>query len=514
MHDLPLLPLGQQNFEELRRLGMLYVDKTEYFYNILRTKAPFFFLSRPRRFGKSLLISTFKSIFEGRQDLFEGLYIYDKIAWEAHPIIHLDFSKMGFKDVGLFNAIEERLEEVAKQYQVVLDKKGIGLKLGELMQKLHEATGRQAVILIDEYDKPITDVLEVGENKKAHEHRDTLRQLYSTVKGNSEHIRFFFMTGISRFTKVSIFSDLNNLTDITRHNDLHDMLGYTQEEIERYFVSHLKVISNEQNMSVEDLLLHIKEWYNGYSWNGKDRVYNPYSILRFLDARAFQNFWFDSGTPKFLVQLLKDKMMYKVGKTTASQAETENFNIDNLNVETLLFQTGYLTVKGYDVVRRLILDYPNKEVEESMTEHILQAFAHTPKSSIALDITIAVQNHDIDLLIETVNALYASIPYQIFDQHQEKYFHAILFLSLKLCGFYIESEVSVSTGRLDAVMHYQNRVYVFEFKLNDTAENALKQIHEKQYYKTYQNQAKEIYLLGIGFSGSTKEVSDWKMEHL
>ncbi|WP_027003882.1 ATP-binding protein [Hugenholtzia roseola] len=514
MQNLPLLPLGLQNFEELRRHDMLYVDKTEFLYNILQTKTSFFFLSRPRRFGKSLLISTLKSLFEGRQELFEGLYIHDKIEWQPYPIIHLDFSKMGFKDIGLFASIEKGLLEVAESNGLELKNAGIGLKFSELMEKLHQKTGRQVVILIDEYDKPITDVLEVGKNEKAHEHRETLRQLYSVVKGNSEHIRLFFMTGISRFSRVSIFSDLNNLTDLTLHNDFHNLLGYTQQELETYFASHLQAISDEQGISKEDLLLQVKEWYNGYSWNGRSRVYNPYSILRFLDARVFQNFWFESGTPKFLVKILTERMIYKVGRTTASQSETENFNLDNLNIETLLFQTGYLTIKGYDVVQRLILDYPNKEVEQSMTEHILQGFAHTPKSSIALDITIAILEHNIELLIETVNALYATIPYQLFNQHQEKYFHAVLFLALKLCGFHIESEVSVSTGRLDAVLSHQNRVYIFEFKLNDSAENALKQIHQKGYYKRYQNQDKKIYLLGIGFSAQTKEVSDWKMEEL
>jgi hypothetical protein len=209
---------------------------------------------------------------------------------------------------------------------------------------------------------------------------------------------------------------------------------------------------------------------------------------------------------------MKSKMMYDIPKSTATLSEVENFDMDNLNIETLLFQTGYLSAQGKDSRNRLILDYPNHEVEISMTEHILKAFAYIPKSSIALDLTIAIENHDMELLVDSINILFASIPHQIFDQNQEKYFHAILFLAFKLCGFYIQAEVSAATGRIDAVMHYQSRVYIFEFKLNASADVAIKQIHERGYYRAFQNQGKEIYLLGIGFSGSEKKAESLKIE--
>ncbi len=515
MQYLPVLSTGEQNYEELRNRECIYVDKTPLIYRLIYVqKSKFNFLARPRRFGKSLLISTLKAIFESKQHLFEGLFIEDKIEWEKYPVIHFDFSKMGFRDIGLQKAIEKTLDENAAKYGVALQEFGIGLRFAELMQKLHEKTGKQVVVLIDEYDKPITDVLEVGKNEKAHDHRDILRTFYSVVKGNSEHIRFFFLTGIARFSKVSLFSDLNNLTDLANEKDYHNLLGYTQTELETYFQPHIHFIAEEQKITTEELLQKIKFWYNGFSWNGEDKLYNPYSILRFLSARVFDNFWFDSGTPKFLIVHLKAQMKYKIGKMTLLKTEAENFDIDNLSVETLLFQTGYLAVRGEDRTGRLILDYPNNEVELSMTQHILQSFAHATKSSMALDITIAVQNHDMELLIETINVLFAAIPYQLFDQHKEKYFHAILFLSFKLCGFFIESEVSVSTGRIDAVMKYENRVYIFEFKLNDTAENAIKQIHEKGYYKAYLQESKEIYLVGISFSSKTKEVEGWLLEKM
>jgi hypothetical protein len=515
MKSVPLLPTGQQDFAEIRQKKQVYVDKTAFIYRILSTKQVFFFLSRPRRFGKSLLVNTFKELFLGRKELFEGLYIYDKIAWEAYPVLHFDFSNLGFREIGLRPAIDRRLEELACSYQVNLSSEAIGLKFAELMRKLHEQTGKQVVILIDEYDKPITDVLEVGKNEKSLEHRELLRSFYGVVKGSSAHIHFFFLTGIARFAKVSLFSDLNNLTDLTFYDDFHNFLGYTQEELESYFDAHLEAVCQRQNIAKKDLLAQIRLWYNGYSWNGQARVYNPYSILRFLENKRFMNFWFDSGTPRFLIELLKNEFIYDISNTIAQHADTDNFDIEQLGLVSLLFQTGYLTIKSIDEFGSYVLSYPNKEVEESMLQYIMKGFSEKAESSsIAIGLARAIRDNDFVLLQRTIDSLFASIPYQLFDQHQEKYFHAILFLAFKLCGFHVQAEVSVASGRLDALMIYQNRVYIFEFKLNDSAENALKQIHERRYYASYQGEYAEIYLLGIGFSSQSKAVSDFKMEKL
>jgi hypothetical protein len=303
--------------------------------------------------------------------------------------------------MGLENAISLRLHEIAKQYDVNLEKTGNDNLFQELIQKLYEKTGKQVVILIDEYDKPITDVLEVGENQKTHEHRDILRTFYGTVKGSSPYIRFFFLTGIARFSKVSIFSELNHLTDLTFDDNYHNLLGYTQEELGKYFTPHFEEIAEKFKISMPELMEQVKIWYNGYSWNGIDRVYNPFSILRFLDAKSFRNFWFDSGTPKFLIALMKGKLIYDISGITVSSEETENFDIDNLGLETLLFQTGYLTIKEIDMVGRWLLVYPNKEVEDSMLRYILAAFAGKSNSSaIALDIVIGVQKHNFDMVFK------------------------------------------------------------------------------------------------------------------
>lgn len=510
---LPLLPVGQQDYPTFRERNMVYVDKTDFILDLISQGGQFFYLARPRRFGKSLLVSTLKTIFQGKKELFEGLYIYDKWDFEVFPIIHLDFSKMDFRGKGLLNAISDTLTVISQEHTIELTETSIGSMFAELIQKLHQQKGRKVVILIDEYDKPITDVLEFGKTEKAHEHLGILRTLYSILKGNSEHIRFFFLTGIARFSKVSLFSDLNNLNDLSRDNDYHNLLGYTQEELVHYFEPHLKYIAEEREITVQELLVQIKEWYNGFSWNGKDKLYNPFSILNFLSSRQFNNYWFDSGTPRFLIEKMKETQVYDVSNTAIDTMTAENLNIDQVLLVPLLFQTGYLSVKKKDAIGGFVLDYPNKEVYESMLKLILMGYSYNLMgATYATNIIRAIFNNDLEQLIKEVNLLFASIPYQIFDTYQEKYFHAILFLSLKICGFHIDSEVSVSTGRIDAVLIHENRVYVFEFKLNDSADSAMRQIKEKQYYKKYQNQSKEIYLVGIGFSGKEKEVSDWKVE--
>ncbi|MDW8211791.1 MAG: AAA family ATPase, partial [Cytophagales bacterium] len=439
-----LLSTGEQDFAELRSKKMLYVDKTAFIHKLVFVrKSKFNFIARPRRFGKSLLVSLLKNLFEGRRELFEGLFIYDKIDWQPHPVIHLDFSRIGFKDIGLTPAIDRRLNAIAASYKVELRETGIGLKFAELMERLHRQCGRQVAVLIDEYDKPITEVLEVANNQQAYLHRDILRQLYSVVKGSSEHICFFFMTGVARFAKVSAFSDLNNLTDLTFSDWFHNMLGYTQEEIERYFAVHLEEIAKRQGISREGLLGQVRYWYDGFSWNGVERVYNPYSVLRFLEEGKFMNFWFDTGTPKFLVEMLKRHQVYDLSGKQVSLTMTENLEIERLNLYSLLFQTGYLTLWSYDKESDLYtLDYPNQEVSRTMIEHILVSFSENAEGgSLARQLGLSVRRHDIAGMMETVNGLFSCIPHQLFDSRQERYFHAILFLALKLCGFLIASEV-------------------------------------------------------------------------
>lgn len=513
--NLPLLSTGQQDFENIRRTKRIYVDKTAYILRILQHSNRFFFLSRPRRFGKSLLINTLKEIFLGKRELFEGLYIADKIDWKTHPVLLFDFSKMDFKGKGLEKAIRDRLSEIALFYEINLQETTIWSAFRELIEKLHQKTGEQVVILIDEYDKPITDVLETFDNAKAHQHRDIMRAFYGILKGSSAHIHLLFLTGITRFTKVSIFSELNNLTDLTFSDHFHSICGYTQEELEHYFSIHWNFIAKKQQIPLSELMNQVKTWYNGYSWNGQDRIYNPFSILRFLDEGKFMNYWFDSGTPKFLIRQLKEKMQYDLKNTVANLGTIDNFDIDHLNLETLMFQTGYLTFSERNELGNFILNYPNKEVEQSMQQHLMGYFSENLQNSVVCtNLALAIRKNDLEMFVETLNILFADIPAEIFLRKKEAYYHSIVFLALKLSGYHVGAEVRKATGRLDAVLTYQHRVYIFEFKLDESTEKALQQIHEKAYYRSYQDQGKEIYLVGINFSSQTKEVESWKVEKL
>jgi len=509
---MQVLPTGEQSFLKIRQNNLLYVDKTEYAYHLMASN-PFCFLSRPRRFGKSLFLSMLKEIFLGKKHLFEGLYIYDKIDWQEYAVIFMDFSQIDFKSLGLENAIKRELKKNSDLYAISLVEESLGWQFRELIEKLHEKTGKQVVILIDEYDKPITEYLE--DKQKASAQRDILKTFYSIIKGSSEHIRFFFLTGISRFSKVSIFSDLNNLTDLTFEPIYNNICGYTSEELYTYFDAHLELAAQQNKISMSEMKEKIKKWYNGYSWNGQERVYNPFSILRFFTSNAFRNYWFETGTPTFLIKLLRPDFRFNLENLQVSSAAFDNYNLENLEPITLLFQTGYLTIQNISRTELYTLVYPNQEVENSMLQYLLADYAkNIEKVSLYDAIIQSVEKHKLDLLIQSVNSLFSAIPSQIFIANKEAYYHSILYTCLKLASFYIDAEVNQAAGRLDAVLFYENRVYIFEFKLDESAEKALAQIHEKSYYLPYEHQGKEIYLVGINFSSEAKKVENWLVEKL
>jgi len=501
------LPLGEQNFATIRQKHLLYIDKTASIFELLQ-ESSYNFLSRPRRFGKSLLLSTLKEIFLGKKHLFEGLFIENKIQWIAYPIIHLDFSKINFKEIGLTKAIDKELENISLNYQISLQNEGISAKFKELIEKLAQKTALKVVILIDEYDKPITDYLENGQ--QAIEQRDILKSFYSIIKGSSEFIHFFFLTGISRFTKVSIFSELNHLNDLTFHSRYATICGYTQTELEHYFEDRIQKAAQENQLSPIELKEKIQQWYNGYSWDSKTRLYNPFSVLNFFSSYTFSNYWFESGTPTFLVKLLKKDFQFDLENIEVPPNAFNSYALDDIETTALLFQTGYLTIKQKTPFNNYVLGYPNQEVKDSMMHYLLGAYAQKKTASVLSEkIILAIQNHDFELFIQTINALFAAIPSLIFLPHKEAYYHSILFIALKLAGFYIGAEVNHSTGRLDAVLSYQNRVYILEFKLDQSAQIALDQIQEKNYAAAYKAQNKEIFLVGINFSSQLKKVNDW-----
>ena len=505
------LPIGLQSFGEIRRNNYLYVDKTQDLFRLVES-GKYFFLSRPRRFGKSLTISTIKELFRCKKDLFKGLWVEDQWNWEQeHPVVHIGFSSIGYKTLGLETALEMALDKAASEAGIKLTASQYDQKFKELIQRLSEK--KRVVLLIDEYDKPIIDYLDNIPQAKAHQ--KILKSFYSIIKDSDDYIRFLLITGVSKFSKVSIFSELNNLFDITIDRHFASLTGITQEELQTQFEPHLAETGHFLGMNREELLDKIKEWYNGYSWDGKVFVYNPFSVLSFFQKSDFQNFWFSTGTPTFLIQQLTAKNFYQIGESEVGQVAFESFDIENIDPYSLLFQTGYLTIKSVEPFGLYLLDYPNREVKDSMLQYLVAGFNHgsyTQTTPIVLHLRSAFLKNDLSKVIRIINGLFKSIPSHIFIKEKEAYYHSVVFLVFQYLGQFIDAEVNTSDGRIDAVVQTDTHVYVIEFKLDDSADAALAQIQQKGYAAKYKNADKEVWALGINFSSESKSVDDWKVE--
>lgn len=368
-------PIGLQSFSEVRGGNYLYIDKTEGVYNLVKEKK-YVFLSRPRRFGKSLFLNTLKSFYQGRKELFEGLFIYDKMPFEAHPIIHLSFDKLDYASIDLALLLKKELRHIAIENTLSLLGEGLKELFYELCEKLHAQTGKKVVILIDEYDHPILHFLEKLNYDKAEEMRETIRDFYSVIKSLDDHIQFFFLTGISRFTKVGLFSVLNNIDDISFQRKYATICGYTQTELESYFPEKIAEIGQEQGLSYEACVEKIKVMYNGYSWDGIQRVYAPFSTLKFMSEMEFKNHWFTTGTPHFLLKLLSPKFQYQVEDIWVCESLFDNYDIRNLDPISLMLQTGYLTIKEKKEDNRYLLNFPNQEVREAFLQFLGGEYAY------------------------------------------------------------------------------------------------------------------------------------------
>jgi len=397
-------PIGLQSFREIREGGFVYVDKTEKIHRMVNY-GKYYFLSRPRRFGKSLLLDTISELFSGSEALFKGLWIHDKWNWDnKNPVIRISFSNIGTGTIGLQNAIERTVQENAQRLQIELTAPAYDQLFKELITKA--AQQGKVAILIDEYDKPLIDYLD--NIPKAEENRTILKNFYSILKDADEHIRLLILTGVSRFSKVSIFSDLNNLEDITLSKHFNNLLGITQQELETNFAGELEELPQLLGMDKPQLLENIKDWYNGYSWNGKETLYNPFSLLSFMKEEAFRNFWFATGSPSFLVNILKKRREYNFENIRESDISLGSFQIENPVSAPLLFQTGYLTIKSYDPDSQLYtLDYPNREVKASLLDNLLSAYREVfPGSSISVtaDLRAALEHGEINGIINELNA--------------------------------------------------------------------------------------------------------------
>ncbi len=502
--------VGLQDFSELRLGGYVYVDKTAYIHTLVN-QGKYYFLSRPRRFGKSLFVSTMDYLFKGRKELFEGLYIADKWDWtKTNPIIKISFSNIGHKDLGLDEAISRSLDETALQYNIELKADFNAGKFRELIIFLYKTKGN-VVILIDEYDKPIIDYLGIDEAAMvvAKKNRDVLKSFYSILKDADPYLKLVFITGVSKFSKVSIFSDLNNLNDLTIDSQYSGICGITQSELETDFVEEIAMFDSAA----------IKRWYNGYSWKGTESVYNPFSLLNFFSKKGdFQNYWFETATPTFLINLTQNKYLYDFENQRITPSQLSAYSLENLQILPLMFQTGYLTIKNFDEEGNIYtLDYPNLEVRRSYLESLADAYIQGEQDQggvLVYDIRQALMACDMAKLERLINTLFKSIPYTLWQNENEHFYHAILHLSFRLLNIYVESEVQSSDGRLDALVRLEQFVYCFEFKLDGSAEAALQQIKDKDYLLPYQNQGKTCIGIGLNFSSHTKKVEKLLWEEI
>ncbi len=510
------LPIGIQSLVKLRDMNCIYVDKTQLVHRLVTTGSYYFF-ARPRRFGKSLLVSTLKELFKGNRAVFEGLWIENQWDWsQTSPVIHISFDGIGIHEIGLVAALKRALLKQAQVFDIDLVEPDLAGQFQELLEKLHAKAGR-VVLLIDEYDKPIIDYLETSAIETAKINRGVLREFYSILKSADEQLRLVFITGISKFAKVSLFSHLNNLNDITLNERFAALAGYTQDEIELNFGEYLDSVQAKFSISRDELLDKMKFWYNGFSWDGSTRVYNPFGTLSFFDNREFRNYWFSTGSPNFLIEQMKTHGQFAIENTPANSVIFDKFDIEDIELVSLLFQTGYLTIKELDVLPGYyILDYPNQEVRESMYQFLLADLAHnsyrTNTGRTMLDMNAAFLNRDLVRVRHILASILADLPSETYQKQTAGLYHGLIHVIFSYLGMFIQSEVHSSQGRADAVVETAGDVFVFEFKMNKTAADALAQLRTNGYADKYRTGGKTIMAIGVNFNATTRTVDDWLTE--
>ena len=503
------------SFENLIRGKYLYVDKTEYIWQLIENEGESYFLSRPRRFGKSLTLSTLKAVFEGKKELFKGLAIYDKpYDWKPYPIIHLslgDYSPINNTAEKLNLYFLRKVKAIAKDLKVSLTIDDDASQAFAEMMNIFKEKNQQVVILIDEYDKPILDNVTEPNIKEI---QKCLKGFYSVLKDRNSQERLLFITGVSKFCHVSLFSDLNNLTDITMDARFATMLGYTQEELEANFGDRLDALAGDR----DELMQEIKRWYNGYRFEENAKtVYNPVSLAQFFQSDGkFKNYWFATGTPTFLLELMK-KQRFDLEKALTSPVSNlafDAYEIDRLNPLTLLVQTGYLTIDS--TVKRFgdttyRLRFPNLEVKGAFETYLAGycsgLFADQVKDSV-YQLADAVTAGDVDGFMETMKVFFAKVPYDVHLK-DENNFQLLFFSIFMLLGISITAESKTNQGRIDAVATNEGFVFVFEFKLDKSKEMALEQIKDRDYYRRYMNSGKKIILIGVNFDMEKGQIQDW-----
>ncbi len=507
------LPIGIQSFKVMREDDYYYVDKTP-FVKKLVDEGRYYFLSRPRRFGKSLFLDTLRWAFLGKKDYFEGLYLEKHWNWdERHPVIHVSFGLGVMRSVqDLQNHIESVLIDLKNQHDIRYEKKGLNNQFLEAIVKIHDKIQMPVVILIDEYDKPILD--NIADPRTALEMREELKNFYSVIKEADQYLKFVFITGVSKFSKVSLFSGLNNLQDITLNPEYATICGYTQEEFEQVFADRLDGVDLDQ----------VREWYNGYRWLSEP-VYNPFDVLLFLSEKNYRAYWFETGTPTFLVTLVNQKKYYipQLEHLEVTERILGSFDVGHVELETLLFQAGYLTVvdmerKGGRLVYRLT--YPNMEVKLSLTDYLLDNFINNlvEKERNVTKLYELLDEDDIDGLRQLFHAFFASIPHDWYRKNQlagyEGYYASIFYCYFTASGLTVRAEDATNHGKIDLSVFYKNRCYIFEFKVVELVSegSALQQLKEKRYHEKYIHEYDVIYLIGVEFSKDNRNIVNLEFE--
>ncbi len=518
------LPIGVQNFEKLRESGCVYVDKTEYVYRLAHDVTPFF-LSRPRRFGKSLLLSTLCAYWEGKKELFAGLEI-EKLeegnpdAWKSYPVLYIDFNVGNYNEnKNLEDVINEHLTEWEEKYHISNSKGTFGLRFRKVIMEAHKQTGLRCVILVDEYDKPLLDLIDDPELQC--QYKNVLKGFFSTLKNRDENIQSIFITGVTKFHKVSIFSDLNQLNDISLNDDFSGICGITEEEIQSYFPSWIQKTATKQKIDIDACLKILKERYDGYHFTANGvGVYNPFSLLKAFYEKRFGSFWFSTGTPTFLIEGIRKKL-FDIQRFTnntiyASESDLLDYTEDTLNLIPLLYQTGYLTIVSYDSNdQEYTLAFPNKEVEYSFLESLMPEYVSDSGAGSGIDIFTLrryVKNGDLENIRKVLTALFAHITYTSADTVFEHYFQTVIYLVFTLLGKYSICEMHTFSGRIDCKVETDRFIYLFEFKRDESAEKALQQINDKSYALPFVADNRKIYKIGVSFDSEKRILSDWKVE--
>ena len=523
-------PIGIQSFEQIIQGGFVYVDKTDLVYQLV-SSGKIYFLGRPRRFGKSLLVSTLEQYFLGNKELFKGLAMAKlETEWKQYPVFHIDFSTGNYLNDGVLeDVLSDNLTEWEAQYEVVRTSNDLGLRFQKVLRAAHEKTGLGAVVLIDEYDKPILDVLDLDYQVEhlgkmislEEKHRNIMKSFYATFKGADADLRFVFLTGVTKFSQISMFSGFNQPDDISLNRKYEAICGITKEELVRYFAEPIKELAEDYDCSYDEMLTMLKQKYDGYHFSKRmTDIFNPFSILNAFNQMDFGNYWFKSGTPTYLVRLLShfDQNMNELIGKYYSTSQFDDYKADVEMPLPMIYQSGYLTIKGFDRdTQSYLLDIPNNEVREGLLTVLANNYLKTKEDSASWLISSVHQlkRGKLQEFMNSLTAFLASIPYSVRrrndEREYERYFGYTFYLLLRMLSCYLlYREKETSQGRADCVFETPNDVYIFEFKLDGSADAALQQIEEKGYAREYATDSRRIHQIGVNFSSKTGTIEEWK----